>query len=465
MATFTGSPVVPAGLSPEELLAPMAAFDTHQNALLKQQADTIANAYAPQKNQLFLDTGAIANQFATAKNPLEIQSLRQQLGLDPNPNRDQIMRLFSGDGTGQTSTAGGGGGGDSTTETADDLTRAAAVRDGLIQRGMQPDGATAFAANALHESKANPFTGAGDAGASHGIFQWNGDRLAAFRAANGGLLPEQTSLDKQLDFVVSELRGPESTALGRIMGAQGVADKAGQVSEAYLRPKDTVPEMQRRSATALRLARAWGGQGAPGVTPPVPGAPAGATPPPAATAAGPAIGAPGGPNITPGMTDQAWLEEMAKRYPTLAGPNDTSQQPTPAAPPAPYQVASNAPVAPPLPPNQLAPGGDRGLRRRHPRRHQRPQRRQRPRQHPRRLRPAACRAWRTCRPAWPARRFDRRSSCYSGRRKSSCWPVRRLRIWPPSRRRRRRRTISGSARKRCYRRTAWCRPRRGNSTR
>jgi hypothetical protein len=365
MATFTGSPVVPAGLSPEELLAPMAAFDTHQNALLKQQADTIANAYAPQRNQLFLDTGAIANQFATAKNPLEIQSLRQQLGLDPNPNRDQIMRLFSGDGTGQTPTAGGGGtgqtaGGDSTTETADDLTRAAAVRDGLIRRGMQPDGATAFAANALHESKANPFTGAGDAGASHGIFQWNGDRLAAFKAANGGLLPEQTSLDKQLDFVVSELHGPESTAMGRIMGAQGVADKAGQVSEAYLRPKDTVPEMQRRSATALRLARAWGGQGAPGATPPAPGGPPGVTLPPAATAVGPAIGAPGGPNITPGMTDQAWLEEMAKRYPTLAGPNDTSQQPNAAAPPAPYQVASNAPVAPPLPPNQLAPGGDRG---------------------------------------------------------------------------------------------------------
>ena len=242
------------------------------------------------------------------------------------------------------------------------------MRDGLIKRGMQPDGATAFAANALHESKANPFTGAGDAGASHGIFQWNGDRLAAFRAANGGLLPEQTSLDKQLDFVVSELRGPESTAAGRIMGAQGVADKAGQVSEAYLRPKDTVPEMQRRSATALRLARAWGGQATPGVTPGVtpgspPGNPPGVTPP---TAAGPAIGAPGGPNITPGMTDQAWLDEMAKRYPAMAGPNDTSQRPNATAqdgaaqPPAPYQVASNAPVPPPLPPNQMAPGGERG---------------------------------------------------------------------------------------------------------
>ena len=134
MATFTGSPVVPAGLSTDELLAPMAAFDTHQNQLLKQQADTIANAYAPQRNQLFLDTGAIANQFATAKNPLEIQSLRQQLGLDPNPNRDQIMRLFSGDGTGQTTTAGG----DSTTETADDLT----LRRGGARRPDQARDAT-----------------------------------------------------------------------------------------------------------------------------------------------------------------------------------------------------------------------------------------------------------------------------------------------------------------------------------
>ena len=105
---------------------------------------------------------------------------------------------------------GGGGGGDSTTETADDLTRAAAVRDGLVKRGIPLDSATAFAANALHESRANPFTGAGDAGASHGIFQWNGARLAAFRAANGGQLPEQTNLDKQLDFVVSELHGSES---------------------------------------------------------------------------------------------------------------------------------------------------------------------------------------------------------------------------------------------------------------
>ena len=38
----------------------------------------------------------------------------------------------------------------------------------------------------------------------------------------------------------------------------------------------------------------------------------------------------------------------------VAGPGATAQ------PPAPYQVASNAPVPPPLPPNQMAPGGERG---------------------------------------------------------------------------------------------------------
>jgi hypothetical protein len=48
------------------------------------------------------------------------------------------------------------------------------------------------------------------------------------------------------------------------------------------------------------------------------------------------------------MTDQAWLDEMAKRYPALTGPNDTSQRPNatvtgqadPTAPAAPSSVAS-----------------------------------------------------------------------------------------------------------------------------
>jgi hypothetical protein len=141
------------------------------------------------------------------------------------------------------------------------MDRARAVRDGLIARGMRPDSAIGFAANALHESSAQPGTGPGDAGASHGLFQWNADRLARFQATHNGLSPEQTPLGTQLDYVVSELNGPESAARDAIMGANGPAEKAAAVSQFYLRPKDVAAEMQRRSATALQLADAWGSGG------------------------------------------------------------------------------------------------------------------------------------------------------------------------------------------------------------
>ena len=178
-------------------------------------------------------------------------------------------------------------------------TRAAAVRDGLIKRGMDPDTATAFAANALHESAANPNTGPGDGGVSQGLFMWNGPRNTAYQQLYGHT-PQGAPLDEQLDFVMHELNGPESLARDRITQAQGVDAKAAQVSEAYLRPKDTVPEMQRRSATALQLQRQLGG------------------PATASTAA------PGAPQTGGG-------------------------------PAAPYQVASNAPVPPPG--SVAAPGG------------------------------------------------------------------------------------------------------------
>lgn len=135
------------------------------------------------------------------------------------------------------------------------MARAQAVRDGLIKRGLDPETATAFAANALHESGANPGTGAGDAGASHGLFQWRGPRLDAYVAKNGHA-PDGSPLDEQLDFVMHELNGSESAAMNRIALARGPDGKAAAISQAYLRPKDVLPEMQRRSATALQLARA-----------------------------------------------------------------------------------------------------------------------------------------------------------------------------------------------------------------
>jgi hypothetical protein len=130
--------------------------------------------------------------------------------------------------------------------------RAQAVRVGLIKRGMDPETATAFAANALHESSADPNTGAGDAGASHGLFQWRDQRAADYQKIYGHS-PDKAPLDEQLDYVMHELGGPESKAYQTIGAAQGVDGKAAAVSTAYLRPKDTDAEATRRAATALAL--------------------------------------------------------------------------------------------------------------------------------------------------------------------------------------------------------------------
>jgi hypothetical protein len=182
--------------------------------------------------------------------------------------------------------------------------RATLVRDGLIKRGMDPETATAFAANALRESAANPNTGPGDGGVSQGLFMWNGPRNTAYQQIYGHT-PQGAPLDEQLDFVMHELNGPESLARDRINQAQGVAGKAAQVSEAYLRPKDTVGEMQRRSATALQLQRQLGG-GTQTATAPAGG---GGTPTPYTVASNAPVAppgstaAPGGPTLPPAQTD------------------------------------------------------------------------------------------------------------------------------------------------------------------
>lgn len=134
--------------------------------------------------------------------------------------------------------------------------RATAIRDGLIKRGLDPETATAFAANALHESSANPNTGAGDMGASHGAFQWRDERAANLAKFTGKL--DGSSLDQQLDFLVKELHGDESAAWAAIQSAHGVAAKASAISKYYERPKDTNGEQARRSATALQLAQQTG---------------------------------------------------------------------------------------------------------------------------------------------------------------------------------------------------------------
>jgi hypothetical protein len=133
----------------------------------------------------------------------------------------------------------------------DTVGRAHAVYEGLVKRGLDPHTAIGFAANAVQESRANPATGAGDMGASHGLMQWRAERHQGFTQKFGN----STNLDDHLDYIMHELQGPEARAWRAIQAAaDDPGAKAAAVSQFYERPKDTQPEIQRRSYIANRLA-------------------------------------------------------------------------------------------------------------------------------------------------------------------------------------------------------------------
>lgn len=130
--------------------------------------------------------------------------------------------------------------------------RATAVHDGFVARGFSDHAAWGLAANAVQESGANPAPPLGDGGRSSGLFQWNGDRRAAF-VSQYGMDPHAAPLDKQLDFAAAEMNGSESRAGAAIRAATNPADAARIVSTQYLRPKDTVNEEPRRAGIANAL--------------------------------------------------------------------------------------------------------------------------------------------------------------------------------------------------------------------
>lgn len=151
-------------------------------------------------------------------------------------------------------TGGRGSGGMSATER----TRAQAVHDGLVSRGMDSETAWAFAGNSMQESRSDPHSRPGDMGRAHGLFMWRDDDASGARAIDFknkyGHLPEEGTLDEQLDFVMHELRGKEAGAAGHISRATGVGGKAAAVSKYYLRPKDVEAEQIRRAGLANNLA-------------------------------------------------------------------------------------------------------------------------------------------------------------------------------------------------------------------
>ena len=95
---------------------------------------------------------------------------------------------------------------------------------GLVQRGIAPHIAQAFVVNARDESGLNP--GINEAApivpgsrGGYGLLQWTGPRrraLEAYAADHGASVADP---DMQMDYLLTELQGPESRAAQSIMAA------------------------------------------------------------------------------------------------------------------------------------------------------------------------------------------------------------------------------------------------------
>jgi hypothetical protein len=129
--------------------------------------------------------------------------------------------------------------------------REAEIRAGLIQRGMAPHIADGFLMNFKDESGLDP--GINEAApivpgsrGGFGLAQWTGPRRVALEkfAAARGAAPSDANV--QLDFLMTELQGPESRAARNILAAPDAGSAAAAIAKDFLRP---APEhLERRVA-------------------------------------------------------------------------------------------------------------------------------------------------------------------------------------------------------------------------
>lgn len=120
----------------------------------------------------------------------------------------------------------------------------AQIYSGLIQRGMTPDLAAAWMLNFKDESGLDPGINEiaplvpGSRG-GYGLYQLTGPRRRAYEAyaAERGLPLD--SVDAQLDFMMTELQGPEARAWEKIQAAGNTGDAAAAIVNYFLRPAES----------------------------------------------------------------------------------------------------------------------------------------------------------------------------------------------------------------------------------
>lgn len=131
--------------------------------------------------------------------------------------------------------------------------RAAALRAGLIQRGLPEHVADAFVLNAQDESGLNPGIVEAEPNVhgtrGFGLMQWTGPRRAGleqFAQASGRRVDD---MDTQLDYLMTELQGPERGAAQAILSAPDTGQAAAAIVNKFLRPAEE--HRARREAAYL----------------------------------------------------------------------------------------------------------------------------------------------------------------------------------------------------------------------
>lgn len=143
---------------------------------------------------------------------------------------------------------------------------AGVIRQGLIDRGLPEHVADAFVLNFQDESGLNPGineanpTVSGSRG-GYGLYQLTGPRRKAYEAFAGQRGVDPSDTNAQLDFLMSELQGPEAKAAQSILSAPDTGTAAAAIVNDFLRP---APE-HRTSRANRYLAMNGQGGGSPAV--------------------------------------------------------------------------------------------------------------------------------------------------------------------------------------------------------
>lgn len=197
-------------------------------------------------------TGKIQDRRADASEQLGLDSADEYVASNPvlaSLIGGSPVTTFGGSDMPPLNRSGGGGGSVGFSGAGAD-----GIREGLVQRGLPPHVADAFVLNFQDESGLDPSINEhsplvpGSRG-GFGLSQWTGPRRVAlerFAADRGAPVDD---VDTQLDFLVSELQGPERDAAQAILSSPDTPTAAAAIVNRFLRPAEE--HRARREAAYL----------------------------------------------------------------------------------------------------------------------------------------------------------------------------------------------------------------------